>query len=293
MLQPGEAATTNMPHVKKIIRELDRIQEMEGIWRTSYFTGMSWIDCPHNGSSVVVCGVAKDRSAVEQEMKALGQHIWDVRHDFRLSNDSFPTEEAIDLAVKSPKQVVFLSDSGDNVTAGAAGDNAYMLKCFLDRGEKNVLIAGLWDEEAVSAAAAAGVGAAINICVGARHDTSGTSVLLENARVKGIQYDAQGNATGALLSVDGVDAAINSQRVSFTGEQDFVNFGINYRDYHIIVVKLGYLYPGLSLIKDDSYIALTRGNAMLTIAKFQYHNQRRPLFPFEDDFPYDPAATLF
>ncbi len=162
-----------------------------------------------------------------------------------------------------------------------------------DRGEKDVLIAGLWDEEAVSAAAAAGVGAAIHVRVGARHDTSGTSVMLENAQVKGLQYDAQGNATGALLSVGGVDAAVNSQRVSFTGEQDFVNFGINYRDYHIIVVKLGYLYPGLSLIKDDSYIALTKGNAMLTIGKFQYQNQRRPLFPFEDDFPYDPAATLF
>lgn len=292
MLQPGEAATTNMPHVKKIIQELDSIQEMEGIWRTSYFTGMSWIDCPHNGSSVVVCGVTKDRAAVEKRMCDLAQHIWDVRYDFRLSNDSFPTEEAIDLAVNSPKQVVFLSDSGDNVTAGAVGDNAYMLKCFLERGEKGVLIAGLWDEEAVAAAAAAGVGSTICVSVGARHDAASTSVLLENALVKGIQYDAQGNAAGALLSVNGVDAAINSQRLSFTGEQDFINFGINYRDYHIIVVKLGYLYPGLSLIKDDSYIALTKGNAMLTIRYFQYHNQRRPLFPFEDNFPYDPAATL-
>lgn len=293
MLQPGEAATTNMPHVKKIIQELDRIQQMDGIWRTSYFTGMSWIDCPHNGSSVVVCGVTKDHSAVEQEMLALAQHIWDVRYDFRLSNDSFPTEQAVDLAVNSPEKVVFLSDSGDNVTAGAVGDNAYMLKLFLERGGKDVLIAGLWDEGAVASAAAAGVGASITASVGAKHDSASTCVMLENALVKGIQYDDQGNAVGALLSVNGVDAAINSERVSFTGEQDFVNFGINYRDYHIIVVKLGYLYPGLSLIKDDSYIALTKGNAMLTIKDFHYTHQRRPLFPFEDNFPYDSAAALF
>lgn len=293
MLQPGEAATTNMPHVKKIIQELDRIQQMDGIWRTSYFTGMSWIDCPHNGSSVVVCGVTKDHTAVEQEMLTLAQHIWDVRYDFRLSNDSFPTEQAVDLAVKSPEQVVFLSDSGDNVTAGAVGDNAYMLKLFLERGEKDVLIAGLWDEGAVASAAAAGVGASITVSVGAKHDSASTSVILKNALVKGIQRDSQGNAVGALLSVNGVDAAVNSERVSFTGEQDFINFGIQYRDYHIIVVKLGYLYPGLSLIKDDSYIALTKGNAMLTIKDFHYTHQRRPLFPFEDNFPYDPAATLF
>lgn len=293
MLQPGEAATTNMPHVKKIIQELDVIQDMPGVWRTSYFTGMSWIDCPHNGSSVVVCGVAKDRDPISEKMLALGQHIWDVRYDFRLSSDSFPTEQAVELAVNSPKQVVFLSDSGDNVTAGAVGDNAYMLKLFLERGCRDVLIAGLWDEDAVAAAAAAGVGSAVTVCVGAKHDSASTSVTLNGALVKGIVRNAQGQAVGALLSVNGVDAAVNSERVSFTGEQDFINFGISYRDYHIIVVKLGYLYPGLSLIKDDSYIALTKGNAMLTIKDFHYTHQRRPLFPFEDNFPYDAAATLF
>ena len=80
---------------------------------------------------------------------------------------------------------------------------------------------------------------------------------------------------------------------SFTGEQDLIDFGVSYHDYHVIVVKLGYLFPGLSAIADDSYIALTDGSAMLTISKFSYRNQRRPLYPFEDDFPYEAKSTLW
>lgn len=293
MLQPGEAATTNMPHVKEILKKLDDIQAMDGVWRTSYFTGMSWIDCPHNGSSVVVCGVCEDRSAVEREMLALARRIWNMRHEFRLSSDSLPTEEAVERAIQSPKDVVFVSDSGDNVTAGAVGDNAYMLKLFLDRGEKNVLIAGLWDEVAVEQAAMAGEGQRISLTIGGRHDAASTAVSVQDALVRKVLRSAQGNPIGTLLSIQGVDVAINGERVSFTCEDDFIRFGICYRDYHIIVVKLGYLYPGLSLIKDDSYIALTRGNAMLTIRDFHYAHQRRPIFPFEDDFAYDPALTLF
>lgn len=173
MLQPGEAATTNMPHVKQILRSLDEIQEMDGVWRASYFTGMSWIDCPHNGSSVVVCGTAKDRTAIEAQMLALANRIWESRYDFKLSSDSFPTDQAVELALNSPAQVVFLSDSGDNVTAGAVGDNAYMLKLFMEKCSRNVLIAGLWDEVAVAAAAQAGVGNTVSVSIGARHDQYG------------------------------------------------------------------------------------------------------------------------
>lgn len=293
MLQPGEAATTDMPHIKCILETLDEIQEIDGVWRASYFTGMSWIDCPHNGSSIVVCGTAKDRTQVEDKVLALGKRIWEDRYKFRLSDNSMDTEEAIHLAAKSDKKVVFVSDSGDNVTAGAVGDNAYMLKRFLDLGLKKALIAGLWDEAAVDAGAEAGAGGKVTVSVGGKHDASSTSVLLKDALVKRVNRDSNGKATGVLLSIAGIDVAINSERVSFTNEDDFVKFGIAYRDYHIIVVKLGYLYPGLSLIQDDSYIALTRGNAMLTIKDFHYTKQHRPLYPFEDNFAYDPKVTLW
>ena len=39
----------------------------------------------------------------------------------------------------------FLSDSADNVTAGAAGDNAYMLDMILKQGIKGVLVAHFID----------------------------------------------------------------------------------------------------------------------------------------------------
>lgn len=293
MLQPGEAATTDMPHIRAILQKIDAIQEMDGVWRTSYFTGMSWIDCPQNGSVIAVCGTAKDRGPIEQAMLAAARYVWEHRGEYRLGANALETEEAVRRALESEKHTVFLSDSGDNVTAGAPGDNAFLLKLFCERNAKKVLIAGLWDEEAVAACAKAGVGASVDLSVGAKHDPTGTSATLRGAVVKSLHATASGHIDGAVLSASGVDVALNAERVSFTCEADIAAYGLSYRDYHVIVVKLGYLYPGLAALQDDSYIALTRGAAMLTIGDFRYQNQRRPLYPFEDDFPYDPAKTLW
>lgn len=293
MLQPGEAATTDMPHVRRILERLEGLERMDGVWRASYFTGMSWIDCPHNGSTVVVCGTAADRSPIEAAMLETAQEIWNARYEFRLSPNSLEPEQAIRSALKSAGNTVFLSDSGDNVTAGATGDNAWMLQRLLELQAQGVLVAGLWDESAVATCAQAGVGAAIDLSVGARHDPASTCVQLRAARVKFLHKDAAGLVDGAVLSAGGIDLAVNAARVSFTCEQDLADYGLAYRDYHVIVVKLGYLYPGLAALQDDSYIALTRGSAMLTIDRFDYHSQRRPLYPFEDRFAYDPAKTLW
>lgn len=293
MLQPGEAATTDTPHVRRILADIDAIQRMDGVWRTSYFTGMAWIDCPHNGSTIVVCGAAKDRAPIEAAMRSSAQNIWEMRHDFRLSSNSLETEQAVRKALESPGKTVFLSDSGDNVTAGATGDDAFMLKLLYERAAKDILVAGLWDEAAVNACAQAGIGAVLDITLGARHSTVSTKATLCGATVKHLHQNSCGQIDGAVLSVLGIDIAVNAGRVSFTCAQDFSEYGLDYHNYHVIVVKLGYLYPGLAAIQDDSYIALTSGSAMLTIHNFDYRNQRRPLYPFEDNFPYDPARNLF
>lgn len=293
MLQPGEAATTDMPHIRHITRRLEELEQLDGIWRASYFTGMSWIDCPHNGSTVVVCGTAEDRTAAQSLMCRTAQEIWDSRYEFRLSSDAVEPEEAMERALSSTAHTVFISDSGDNVTAGATGDNAWLLEKLLVRGAKKTLVAGLWDEEAVKVCAEAGAGAQLHgLRLGGRHDPASTCVCMD-AQVLLLHQGETGAADGAVLRIDGVDVIVNSIRCSFTGKEDFEAYGLNYLDYHVIAVKLGYLYPGLAAIKDEGYIALTRGSAMLTIGRFCYHNQRRPMFPFEDHFRYEPEKTLW
>lgn len=293
MLQPGEAATTDMPHVRRIMEMLDALDRRDGVWRSSFFTGMSWIDCPHNGSTLVVSGTGQNRSDLEAALIQNAQEIWEMRHAFRLSDNSFLPEEAIRKALSSPGKTVLLSDSGDNVTAGAVGDNALMLGLLLRVAAEHTLVAGIWDEVAVRLCAEAGEGAELTLRLGSRHDRNSQSVLLENARVLSLHRDVQGRADGAVLRTGGITVIVNAARCSFTGEQDLIDFGVSYHDYHVIVVKLGYLFPGLSAIADDSYIALTDGSAMLTISKFSYRNQRRPLYPFEDDFPYEAKSTLW
>ena len=64
------------------------------------------------------------------------------------------------------KAPAFVSDSGDNTTAGAAGDNAYMLRLLLEMNAQNALLAGIMDKVACERCYAAAIGDTLEVEVG-------------------------------------------------------------------------------------------------------------------------------
>ena len=67
------------------------------------------------------------------------QEFYDKRYDFVVEH--VEVDKAIALAMTAKEKQVFLSDSGDNTTAGATGDNAHMLNRLVEAGAK-VFFAG-------------------------------------------------------------------------------------------------------------------------------------------------------
>ena len=58
-----------------------------------------------------------------------------------------------------------------------------------------------------------------------------------------------------------------------------------------MVVKEGYLFPGLTRIAPRYIMLLTPGAGDMRIERLPYIRRQRPAFPFEPESPFDPASA--
>ncbi|HZJ83820.1 MAG TPA: M81 family metallopeptidase [Clostridia bacterium] len=292
LLLPGEYAVTTSGPGKYIISRLNDIDKIEGVWYSSYFAGMAWIDCPANGAALVVTGIGENKEPAKEAMMELANEIWILRDDFVLQDLALLPEESLQRASEEKDKLVFISDSGDNVTAGAVGDNSYMLSLMIEKNITNALLAGIWDPKGVKACETAGEGAELSVELGGLYARESLRTRIKG-HVKHLYKDEDGKVTTAIISMSGIDIIVNSIRESVTKVEDFVRYGLNYMDYSIIVVKLGYLYPGLGEIKDVSIMALTTGNTALDIETIPYRLTRRPMYPIDKDFDFHGKNKIY
>lgn len=64
----------------------------------------------------------------------------------------------------------------------------------------------------------------------------------------------------------------------------FASIGLDYHQFHIVVVKLGYLFPELAEEADRSILAFTPGASCERLEDMHLKRIRRPMFPLDDDF---------
>ena len=144
---PGDAVQTALHPMSKIMGEADRLEGEEGVLCAQVFGGQQWVDSPFTGPSIVVTH-ASDPAIAQRHADDLSKLYWDMRHEFGFLVDALEPQAALDLALSLPDKLVFISDSGDNTTAGASGDNAFFIEMVKNSSASNILIAGIADEEA-------------------------------------------------------------------------------------------------------------------------------------------------
>ena len=97
--------------------------------------------------------------AVQWEIsEELARLLWDARTEFRFGSRSGSVDECIRAAKEAPVRPVVISDSGDNPTAGAAGDVPYVLERLLALGATDAVFASIADPAAVARCRSAGIG---------------------------------------------------------------------------------------------------------------------------------------
>jgi microcystin degradation protein MlrC len=281
VLLAGEMTRTDMEPGATLWGALPAIDAIPGVLHAALFVGFAWVDEERAHAAAVVTGT--DERVIRQEANKLAQAYWDARHDFHFGTPAGPIDECIAAALAAPEAPIFLSDSGDNVTAGAVGDIPLVLARLLAHGVENALVAGICDAAAVAQCQAAGVGATVNTTLGGKLDTIHGKPLPVQANVLQL-ITADGGGAQTVIQVEGVTVIVTSQRQGFTTVADFTRVGVDPLDYKIVVVKLGYLFPELIAIAGKALMALSPGASDLDLARLPYQRIARPMFPVDQTF---------
>jgi microcystin degradation protein MlrC len=180
---------------------------------------------------------------------------------------------------------VYLSDSGDNVTAGGAGDIPLFAERLLALGAQEAVVAGLADPQAVAQCAAAGRGAEVSLSIGGKLDRAHAAPLAVRGRVLHL---GGAPVTTAALRVDGVSLILAADRRPFTDRASIAAAGVDPALAKIVVVKQGYLFPDLTDHAPRAIMALSPGATDLRLERLPYRRLARPIYPLDGDVAWEP-----
>lgn len=297
ILLPGEKTSTRVEPGKSLYAAIEPIEAQDGVIDAAIWMSYPWADEPRNHGVVMVTG--DDSAQVAAGAKSLAEHFWSVRDDFEFVAPTASLEEVLAKAIKSDKKPYFISDMGDNPTAGGAGDVTWTLQKLLARpefkkaGGKTLVYAAIPGPEMVAKAKEAGEGGHVRCKVGAAvDDRYAPPVMLDGTVVKILDRERNDQVvikTGSILVIVGED------RSPYHYKGDFERLGINPYDVDIIVVKLGYLTEELYEISHagDWMMAQTRGGVDQDLLQLPYKRLERPIFPLDPDMPDPDLEVVF
>ncbi|MDE2888418.1 MAG: M81 family metallopeptidase [Gemmatimonadota bacterium] len=281
MLLPGEHAATGVEPARSLYAGLRDVEAHPEIMDASIMIGCAWTDSPFTSVAAIV--VSENRTAAEEHANRLAQEIWRRRDEFAPDVVTLSVEDVVRRAVSETRHPVFISDSGDNVTAGAAGDIPLVPKTLLDNGARDAVVAGIADARAVQRCIDAGVGAVLTLTVGGKLDRVNGSPLEVTGRVISMNPPRI-----AVFQVDGVRVVLTADRMPFLDLRAFEEANVNPLEHEIVVVKHGYLAPELREIAGTSLMAVSPGCTTLALEKLSYRRIRRPVFPLDEDVAFSP-----
>ena len=288
VLFSGEATRTDSEPGRRLWAGLSEIDQIPGVLDASLFVGFAWVDEPRAHAAAVVSG--SDRTVIEREAHKLAQAYWEARHEFGFATPTGTIDQCIAWALAAPEACVFISDSGDNTTAGGVGDLPLVLERLLAHRPPSAVVGGLTDAPAVAACWEAGVGATVETTVGGKLDTAHGRPLPVHGRVRALIEDDGNNGRQTVLDVGKVTVILTERRCAFMAVADFEQAGVDPLAHKIVVVKLGYLFPDLLRVAPKALMALSPGAADQDLERLPYRRIVRPMYPLDREFNWSPES---
>ena len=302
ILVPGETAVTALAPARELYGALPDYDAKPGIMEANILVGFAWNDRPWTGVTAIVVS-EDDAASARAEASDLAARIWARRDEFRLRMETAEVEEGLVRAARSERRPVFVSDSGDNTTAGAPGDLTLVLADALDLPEvDDIVIAGITAPKTVRACIAAGVGATIEPVLGAEHVSRPKGARRVTAKVEacgealelsGFQPYRSRESAWARVRIGNVIATFHAKAIGITTPQHFEAMGIHPTRHTVYVVKLGYLHPQLEDIAGRHILLLSDGTSQLDMTRLSWSVLPRPMHPLDKDIVWAPADGLY
>jgi microcystin degradation protein MlrC len=295
VLLPGEKTSTRLEPARSIYRRVAEIAGAEGVLDAAVWVGYAWADEPRCQAAVVVTG--DDRDVIMAHAAELARSYWDARAAFEFVAPTGSFAECLATAEASDKRPFFISDSGDNPTAGGAGDVSWTLRELLAAPpDADVIYASITDPAAVAAAAKAGVGGEVTVEAGGKIDSGSSGPVRLTGTVRSLLCgdpvgadrvgadSVGGDPVGgdiAVVDVGRVSVILTSRRKPYHVIADFAALGLDARAADIVIVKIGYLEPELYDAAADWLLALTPGGVDQDLPRLGHHNLDGQVFPFD------------
>lgn len=289
ILLPGEQTSTRDEPAQTIYAAVAPVEATDGVLDASIWVGYAWADEPRNRAVVVVTGW--EENAVAAGAEKLARLFWRERQGFHFVAPTGTFSECLDTALvriqDATKRPFFISDSGDNPTAGGSGDVTWGLTRLLERDEfqrqdgPRVIYASVPGPEAIETAVQAGVGATVTVTVGAAVDNIHAGPLTTTGRVHSIKHGDKDAVVEVVLQVGSVYAILTKLRKPYHKEKDFTELDLTPRAADIVIVKIGYLEPELYDMANDWMLGLTPGGVDQDLKRLGHQRIRRPMWPFD------------
>ncbi|HEX2553908.1 MAG TPA: M81 family metallopeptidase [Microvirga sp.] len=145
----------------------DRARALEAdprVLQVSNYPMQPWLDVAE-GSWATIAVTDGDRDLAERIADEMADLAWSMRDRFQV-REAVGIDEAVRRADAAERGVVVLSDTGDTVFGGAAGDSNLILESMLRLGIKGPALVPLISPEAASRLADAGEGATVTLPLG-------------------------------------------------------------------------------------------------------------------------------
>ena len=287
ILLPGEKTSTRVEPAKSLYAMIPGVEAQPGVVDAGIWMGYPWADEPRNHAVVMVVG--DDERQVVDGAERLASYFWSVRHEFEFVAPVATFDEALDAALISDGKPFMISDSGDNPTAGGAGDVTWTLTELLGRPEfrsadgPSVIYASIPDLEFADRAVEIGVGGTIDMPAGARVDDRYAPPVQLTGTIRSISEEHPDAEVEAVVRVGSIDVIVTRKRMPYHYEADFERLGLKPRETDIVIVKIGYLVPELYDMRAGWLMALTPGGVDQDLERLPYVRIRRPMIPFDSD----------
>jgi microcystin degradation protein MlrC len=264
------------------------LEEDPRVLQVSPFPMQPWLDVAEGGWAVTVT-TDGDPGLAERHAEAMADLAWSLRDAFQ-EKDALPVDEAVRLA-DAAEGLVMLSDTGDTVFGGAAGDSNVILESMLRQGIRRPALVPMIAPKAVATLIEAGEEATVTLPLGGETTAffeplmvTGTVRRIGGGRVEVLKTNQHAVDMGrAVVFETGPVTLLITELRGVAGNEPSVwrAMGVEPEGHGMVVLKTAsnfqYFAPlAAQLIRVDS-----PGPGQSDLATLPWRRLPRPIYPFE------------
>lgn len=283
------------------------LEKTPGIINITILGGYGYGDSPDAGMSIVATADG-DGDLADRMCRQLGLELWARRRELLSVRPIHPVDEGVRMAMERKEKPVILVDLGDDPGSACPADSPAVLESLVRQGAKDCALT-IRDAAAVEACMEAGIGAEVNLNVGASIDqrfyhplaVTGTVRLLDDGRymILGPTHGGWGREVDpaafreadagprAVLRVGDKIDVILSRRRTGKDRDFFKSAGILLEEKQIIVVKSNQAHrASFDAVAGSTIELASPGVSTVDYRSLPYRHLTRPIWPIDPDMEW-------